>query len=353
MMSRDSEDFDPNATGSSKLGLFGVPNQEENSKVVILPVPWEVTTSYGQGTADAPMAILKASSQLDLFDINLGRAYEQGFFMRKPSYELVEMNESLSPLALELRAKLEEGLLLDKGDQHVLKQINDGCAQMCQFVHKESLAILANDQIAAVLGGDHSTPLGLIQAACERWRGEVGILHIDAHADLRKTYQGFQYSHASIMHNVMGLAKPPKALVQVGIRDFCEEEYDAIQADDRIHTFFDDLINNEFFNGRSWETVCKSILEPLPSLVHVSFDIDGLSPDLCPNTGTPVPGGLSFNQAQQLIKALVESGRKIVSFDLNEVSPGPDSEWDANVGARVLYKLCGWATASHKPTPVI
>ncbi len=352
-MNSQDKKFDPNATGSSRLGLFGVPSQEQSSKVVILPVPWEVTTSYGKGTALGPKAILDASSQLDLFDAGFGRAYEQGFHLKNIPHELVTWNDQLSPMAVEIREKLESGEPFNSADEQKLAKVNQGCEHMCNWVYKQSMATLEQGKIAAVLGGDHSTPLGLIKASCETFKGEVGVLHIDAHADLRVDYQGFKFSHASIMNNVLSLNTPPKKLVQVGIRDYCEEEYKVTQSDNRVHTFFDEQIRAEFFGGRSWQTICKEILEPLPTLVHISFDIDGLSPDLCPGTGTPVPGGLSFAEAHYLVRSLVESGRKIVSFDLNEVSPREGDEWDANVGARVLYKLCGWASASHNPCPVI
>src|SRR5690606_18866656 len=102
--------------------------------------------------------------------------------------------------------------------------------------------------------------------------------------------------------------------------------------------------------GQSWNSLCQRILEPLPSAVYVSFDIDGLSPELCPGTGTPVPGGLSFEQACYLLVHIVRSGRRIIGFDLNEVSPGrdPNNEWNGNVGARLLFKLCGALVASQK-----
>ncbi len=98
---------------------------------------------------------------------------------------------------------------------------------------------------------------------------------------------------------------------------------------------------------RTWAEQVKRLLEPLPKDVYVTFDIDGLEPGLCPHTGTPVPGGLSFQEAAYLLAAVVRSGRRMVGFDLVEVAPDPaGGEWDGNVGARVLYKLAGWTIAS-------
>jgi agmatinase len=197
----------------------------------------------------------------------------------------------------------------------------------------------------AMLGGDHSTPLGFIRALGEKYN-RFGVLQIDAHADLRKAYEGFTYSHASIMYNALKLPAVGR-LVQVGIRDYCDEELDVMKrAGGRIVTYFDQDIKEQLFGGTSWAAICDKIIADLPHDVYVSFDIDGLNPKLCPNTGTPVAGGFEFEEVAFLIKKLVKSGRKIIGFDLNEVAPGAD-DWDANVGARLLYHLCNWMAVSQ------
>src|SRR5262249_12119223 len=206
---------------------------------------------------------------------------------------------------------------------------------------------LARDKLVGVVGGDHSVPFGAIEAIAKRFPG-VGILHVDAHADLRRAYEGFEWSHASIMDNVVRKVPGVARLVQVGIRDFCEEELDAVRASEgRVVTHFDLDWQRRMLRGETFGKLCEAAVAALPREVWVSFDVDGLDPALCPHTGTPVPGGLSFAQACVLLETLVESGRRIVGFDLNEVAPGPDGdEWDANVGARLLYKLCGFALRS-------
>jgi agmatinase len=198
--------------------------------------------------------------------------------------------------------------------------------------------------------GDHAVPFGAIAAHAAR-HPAMGILHVDAHADLRHAYGGFTWSHASIMDNVVRRI-PEVPLVQVGVRDFCEEELDAIRAaGPRIRTFFDRELRTERLRGTSFATQVDRIVACLPEEVYVSFDIDGLDPKLCPHTGTPVPGGLDFAQACYLLAAVVASARRIVGFDLVEVAPGPDGdEWDGNVGARLLYKLIGWALRSRAAT---
>jgi len=178
----------------------------------------------------------------------------------------------------------------------------------------------------------------------------MGVLHIDAHADLRRAYEGFVWSHASIMYNVATRIPQVSKLVQVGIRDYCGEELDFAKASKgRVVTHFDALLSRERAGGTPWLKQCQRIVRALPREVYVSFDIDGLDPALCPHTGTPVPGGLGFHQAFELVGELVRSGRRIVGLDLNEVAPGADGdEFDANVGARVLYKLIGWALLSQE-----
>ena len=223
--------------------------------------------------------------------------------------------------------------------QRRLRRINEASAELNDYVYGEAKRWLDAGKKVGVVGGDHSVPLGLIRAVAGRYPG-VGILHVDAHADLREAYEGFTYSHASIMYNALHEAPGVGALVQVGIRDFCDEELEVARADERVVQFTDYELAAAQFEGETWRTVCDRIVAALPRQVYVSFDIDGLSPDNCPHTGTPVPGGLSFREAVYLLAAVVESGREIVGFDLCEVGPLRDGEWDANVGARVLYKLC-------------
>jgi agmatinase len=151
------------------------------------------------------------------------------------------------------------------------------------------------------------------------------------------------------MFNVMKHLPTVKKLVQVGIRDFGEAEYEMIRGSEgRIHTFFDARLTRARLDGMPWREQVDSIVAELPQHVYLSWDIDGLDPTLCPNTGTPVPGGLSFQQAVALLEGVCRAGKKIVGFDLNEVSPGDgSSEWDGNVGARLLYKMIGWTLVSQ------
>ena len=228
----------------------------------------------------------------------------------------------------------------------IQKLVNKECAELNKFVKGKSLHFLSKKKIIGLIGGDHSTPLGLIQA-CAQKNKDFAVLQIDAHADLRNAYEGFEFSHASIMFNVLKI-KEVKKLVQVGIRDYCEAEANLVKnSKGRVVSFYDRNIKHDQYKGKSWKNICDEIIKELPEKVYLSFDIDGLDPKLCPNTGTPVPGGFEAEQVLFLIQRLVESKRKIIAFDINEVTPGND-EWDANVGARMLYRIAGLAALSQK-----
>jgi agmatinase len=228
-----------------------------------------------------------------------------------------------------------------------LKEINNGGKMLCDWVHELTSNLLKKGKKVGLVGGDHSTPLGFVRALSEV-HSEFGILQIDAHADLREAYEGFTYSHASIMYNVLGANPNVKKLVQVGIRDYCDEEMDMIRdSNGRVVSYFDRDLKARQFEGESWKSICSEIIAALPQKVYISFDIDGLDPKLCPNTGTPVPGGFETEQVFYLFRLLMESGRELIGFDLNEVSSGNHSidSIDAITGARVLYKLCNFMVA--------
>ncbi len=333
------ENFDPNGFATT-TNLFGLPFNYAESETVVLPVPWEVTVSYSAGTAEGPEAVEKASLQVDLYDAFLPDAWKRGIFMLPTDQELSVKSYRFRQMAEQHISGLEAG----EEDPEMLDEINEACAEMVEWTKMQCRQILADGKRLALLGGDHSTPLGYIHALAEKHQG-FGILQIDAHADLRVAYEGFEYSHASIMYNALKTPQVEK-LVQVGIRDFCQAENEMIRdSKGRIVTFFDRELKAGKFQGKSWDLQCEEIVAALPQKVYLSFDIDGLDPKLCPNTGTPVAGGFEVEEVLYLLEKLVHSGREIIGLDLNEVTPGED-EWDANVGARLLYKLCNIMAAS-------
>lgn len=333
------ESFDPNAAAQPGSGIFGLTHKRRDSRVVVFPAAFDATTSYGKGTAAGPGAILTASAQVDLFDLRFGRIYERGICM---------LDEDRRIRALNRRATALTGPIIAKGgagprDGARMKKIDAICEEANGIIHAVAASILSEDKIPALLGGEHAMSFGAIRACAEK-HGEIGILQIDAHMDLRDAFEGFAWSHASIMHNVISRLPAVTKLVQIGIRDFGEGEMEfARQHQTRITTCFDEKWADEIDDGARFAELVRRALSGLPKKVYVSFDIDGLDPSMCPHTGTPVAGGLSFARAARILELLKSSGRTIVGFDLVEVAPGPAKgpEIDANVGARVLYKLCG------------
>lgn len=332
--------FDPNGVGIANGNIFGFPVSENEADIVIIPVPWDVTASYGKGTSKGPQAILDASTQLDFYHPNLPKAWETKVFMTPISKEIQELNDQLCMETIPYIQFLEEG-----GDvaeqpeyQALLATVNQASEGLRNNLKNRAKDLLQQGKIVALLGGEHSTPLGLIQAFNEQGK-PFGVLQIDAHADLREAYEGFQESHASIMYNVVHQCENLEKLVQVGIRDVSHNEVELTKTHPKIKTFFDWDIKTQQYEGEPWKGIVQQIIAALPQRVYISFDIDGLLPSLCPNTGTPVAGGFELEQVNYLFQQVVESGRQIIGFDLNEVGVGTSGDWDANVGARALWHL--------------
>ena len=344
----DLNDYDPNSVGNPNNNIFGLPSSEEDARLIILPVPWEVTVSYNAGTARAPEHILTASLQVDLFDPDMIDAWKQGFYMRPVDKKVLTKSDYLRKEAELYINYISHGEIVNENKFMCksLKEINAGSIFLNNWVYDQTMELLNKGKLVALLGGDHSTPFGYIKAIAEKYP-DFGILQIDAHCDLRCAYEGFVYSHASIMYNVLNEIPAVKKLVQVGIRDFCDEELDYIHnSNGKVVTFFDQIIKERQYEGESWKSIADDIVSQLPQNIFVSFDIDGLDPKLCPNTGTPVQGGFEAEQIFYLLKKVLQSGKKIIGFDLNEIGVS-QNEWDENVGARILYKLCSLLTVTN------
>lgn len=336
--------FDPDAAAAAGSGIFGLESTEAEASVVLLPIPMEATTSYGGGAAQGPQAILQASHQVELFDLQTGHPYKGGI-------HLAEADPELCARAQAARVDAEaviEGIGLGALPPELLAaqaRVNEASAWIEAHSYARAKALIEAGKLVGVIGGDHSVPLGSIRAHAEAY-GPIGILQLDAHADLRVAYEGFVQSHASIMERVLATAPGVVQLVQVGLRDVGVAEHARISESERIRA----LWGHELARARAAGQILSAFDEAvaaLPARVYCSIDIDGLDPSLCPGTGTPVPGGLSFEELNLLLEAIVCAGKQIVGFDLCEVAPRPDDEWDGNVGARVLYKLIGWAQVSR------
>lgn len=344
----DLSKFDPNIVSNPNNNIFGLPTTEEDARLIIVPVPWEVTVSYGAGTARAPEAILKASYQVEVFDPEVPEGWKEGFYMRPIDRKLLMKSDYL---------RKEAELYIDyisRGDEvsanqfmcKTLKDVNEGGDFLNNWVYEQIKVLLNKGKLVGLLGGDHSASLGFFKAIAEKYP-DFGVLQIDAHCDLRDAYEEFNYSHASIMYNALNEIPQLSKLVQVGVRDYGGDEWEYIMKSNyRVITYFDKEIKTRQFEGQTWKQIAEEIVSKLPQNVYISFDIDGLDRKLCPHTGTPVPGGFETEEVFYLFKKVIESGRKLIGFDLVEVGTS-DNDWNANVGARVLFKLCNLLVASN------
>lgn len=340
--------FDQNFVGNPNNNIFGLPFTEEEARLVILPVPWEVTVSYAAGTARACEHIYKCSKQVDIFDNDGSFGWKQGFYMRDLDKKILMKSDYLRKEAELFIDYISKGESVEKNKFMCksLKEINEGSKMMNQWVYDQSKELLAKGKLVGLLGGDHSTPLGFMKALTEKY-GSFGVLQIDAHCDLRKAYEHFIYSHASIMYNALEEIPTLEKLIQLGVRDYSEEEWSLVcNSNYRVITYFDKEIKERQFEGETWKQLVDEIVQQLPQQVYLSFDIDGLDRKYCPNTGTPVQGGFETEEIFFLIKKIHESGRKLIGFDLVEIGVG-QSDWDSNVGARTLWRLCNLMIHNH------
>jgi agmatinase len=340
--------FDPNAPAQPGSGVFGLPHAESEALVVLVPVPWEATTSYGGGASEGPKAIREASAQVDLFDLDVEKPYIAGIHMLAEADQIVAANA-------EGKARAEK--IVDAGGagtepelQESLARVNALSQLVNTWVERETARLLDGGKIVGIVGGDHSVPYGALKAVAAR-RPRFGVLHFDAHSDTRRAYEGFVHSHASIMFNVLEDIPQVTKVVQVGIRDVCEEEIEYCKSQgQRVRMFSDRELVKRRHAGEPFARTVEAIVKELPDEVWVSFDIDGLDPRFCPHTGTPVPGGLDTSEVVAVLREVARAGRRIVGFDLNEVAPNlhdENDQWDGNVGARMLYKLIAFTLASQ------
>lgn len=342
------QDFNPNGVGVDNGNYFGMPFMPEQAQLVLVSAPWDVTSSYGAGSAYAPDAIIEASTQLDFYDPVSPEEWRKGIATAEIDYDIQELSERLRSDAEKVIEHLEEGG--DPDSESIVRKvrrINEGSARINESIYNQTRHWLSQGKLVGLVGGDHSTSYGAIRAVSEAC-GSIGVLHFDAHCDLRECYEGFEHSHASIMFNVLKDMPEVSKIVEVGVRDFCDDELALVRSTERVEMFDDYSLSCAKFEGRMWASLCEEIVATLPDKVYISMDIDALSVEYCPSTGTPVVGGLSFNEAVYLMDCVARSGRRIVGFDMVEVVPTLENKLDASVGARMLYKMCGIALKTRK-----
>lgn len=339
--------FDPEGHFSKDSSLFGLP-KDMSSKLTILPCSWEPTTSFKKGCKNGPKALFEASKQMDLYHPYFKNIYQKGIsWFEELESEVAPLNEKASKLCNTIQN------LLDKDQTPLsedIEEVNKLSDTFNDLVYKKTHKLLNANKKVSLVGGDHSCPFGLIKALSEFHKEPFSIVHVDAHFDFRDSYQGFTYSHASIMHNVVTKLKNPPKIFQIGIRDFCKSELNF--ANENSTFLLDQELQKRKLEGQNFSSLLDDLFKNLDEKIYISFDIDGLSPEFCPNTGTPVPGGLSYSQAQFMLERLHKKGHELIGFDLVEVSPNkslaPFGEGiDEVTAVRLLYSLSCFALSSH------
>jgi len=277
---------------SAFLASEFTPAMPENALFHIIPAPLEHTVSYGTGASRGPAAILEASQQLEAWD----------------GYSCPGVLGIHTAPAVDCSGSIEAAL-----------------ARITQ----SACEALTHNALPVLLGGEHSASLGALRALKER-HAHFGIVHIDAHADLRPSYQGSIYSHASVMRRAaadLGLR-----LAQFGVRDLCLEEAQA-RREFKVH-FLD-------APALARKGLPAALLpEDFPETIYISFDVDGLDPAYMPATGTPVPGGLSWYESLEIIERCA-SKRRVIGFDVMELAPLPGLHAPDYTAARLVYHIMG------------
>ncbi len=282
-------------------GAVPEPRSFDDSRVVILPVPVDRTTSYVPGTRNGPREILQASSHMELWDEELGVDVHSVGIFTLPEMEL-PFGE-LEPLMNEIQRVASE--------------------------------VFSRDKFLVTLGGEHSITPPLLAAAAAKYRG-VHVLQIDAHADLRDSYMGTRHNHACAMRRSLEHA----SITQVGIRSMSTEEA-AVVRQLRTTVFYDSSIRAD----PAW---IDRVVESLGDPVYITIDVDGMDPAIMPATGTPEPGGLSWYEMLALLRATIER-RDVIGCDVVELSPLPGLMAPNFLCAKLIYKILTYRFARELP----
>lgn len=337
--------FDPNGVIPDNGNYFGMPLEPEQAALVLISAPWDTTVSMRAGSSYAPDAIIEASRRIDFYEPLAPNSWRKGIATLPVDYSIQDLSHRMRSEA-ERVIKVHENMGSTAFDHLVyersLRRVNEASAEVNANIYAQARQWLMKDKIVGLVGGDQSTAYSLIRAAGER-HSSIGILHIDSSCDLKPAHQGFEHSHSSVMYNVLRDVPEVKKLVSVGVRSFSPAEWERAESDERIQLYTGQSLFNERFEGVNWSDTCQRIVDDLPEKVYLSFDIDGLTIECSPNTGSIISGGLRFPEVVYLINRVVESGRHIIGFDLTEVVPAIDCKTDATIAARLLFNICSLA----------
>ncbi len=271
----------------------------QDSKIVILPVPYEHTVSYGGGTAQGPQAIISASGYVEFYDDEFSK-------------------ELCNEVGI---ATVEPVDLLNCYDEKMLLKIEDIVAKL-----------IADNKFVVTLGGEHTISIAPIKSHLKKFPN-MSVLHFDAHSDLRQEYQDNKYSHACFAARVCEFLSPKK-LTQVGIRAQCKEEAEFIKSHG-VNTFYASAIRRGIYS-QDWQ---RSVVDTLCEEVYVTFDVDFLDPSILPATGTPEPDGFLYHETLEIFRKIIKSGRRIIGLDVVELAPMEAQRHPDLTIARLIYKI--------------
>jgi agmatinase len=287
---------------SNFLGIKKEYSSFDNSRVVVLPVPYEHTVSYGKGTKNGPKAILEASRFVEFYDEETGREIHKELGVA-----------TLSPLNIE---KQKDELALDR-------------------IYQAAKELIPQNKFVVTLGGEHTISQALIAAYAEVYP-DLFVVQIDAHSDLRPEYEGSKFSHASVMARVCEFLEP-KRLVQIGIRAQCIEEAEFIRQREITTLYAHEIRTGRYTRIlKYWDdSAIEKLLSPH---VYVTFDIDGLDPSIIPAPGTPEPNGLLWQETMTFLKKLGKR-KTVVGCDLVEFAPINGLHYADLTAAKLVSKM--------------
>ena len=286
-----------NVQRSSGTFLNSPISDPKDAQVVLLPVPYDATTSYRGGTRYGPKAIIAASLELEDYDL--------------------ELNKNLSAIGIYTAPEIMPDA--------------SGPESMVAKVERAVMSVASRDKLIGLLGGEHTITVGAVRALSQLYPN-MSVLYLDAHSDLRNEYMGTGWGHASVARRIHDLVP----LTQVGVRSLSAIEHRIINSNDLNVVFWPPETSNV-------NRLSSDVLETLTENVYVSIDLDVFDPSIMAAVGTPEPGGMTWEEATGLLRS-VSNKRRIVGFDITELSPSEGPEACAYIAAKLTYKLIGYAT---------
>lgn len=343
-----SKDFDPNTITPDNGCYFGISINPEDAALVLLSAPWDVTASFRFGSSYTPDAIIEASRYVDFYEPLAPNSWLSGIATAPIDYSIQDLSHRLRSDAeriIKLHDELGMSVLDNLMYERRLRHVNEGSIEVNDNIFNQAQHWLGKGKIVGLVGGDQSVTYGMVRAFGYKYEN-LGVLHIDSKCDMQEAYQGFNFSHASTMYNVLRDVPQIKKFVSVGVQEFSPIEWERATNDSRVRMFTAQDIWHSQFEGATWMNIVDDIISELPDDVYVALDIDGLDSDYSPNSGHLTAGGLTLHQVVYLLNRIVTSGRRIVGFDLTEVSPGMENKADMRLIARLLFKMCSIALNS-------